>query len=600
MGDRFLNICLVTGVLLCVGVWIALDRFGETIFRSPGLESEWPDVESIASVGHLNIDCQSTHIGLLKQDGRWIMTAPFSAAVDQSVVKRFLDAVSTTQPYDRMSSTEMKRRGISIESLGLENPSVAVSMEGGGRRFKFSLGTFSQYGDRVYVMEHGTGIVGVYPARLSDATPRSVDAVRSRSIIEHAPESIGVIEVRSPGAPFVHMEKRAGGWVFTEPIKEPADSARVEAALMAVHTNRIERFLWPTGVGNVMDTIDSESAFQARLPGWGLSGDATVSVKVRPGNAERAVSIVFGSELPGNPAYVYALFPDGESVGAVPAMLKDLFKGDCTQWRDCRLFPESSGDVKTVKIEHPGESLKLARSEDGLWRIVSPSTDFADQAAVEKFVAMTMAMKSQSAEAGKTVHSEAVACKVEIGFKDHERRFSIFKSSKPDLFVMRVDESGECFDVAADMVPDGFKSFSGLLALYDKTMLSLPANDIKRLTRIVQGSEPEVALRSLAGVWLCGGDDVTAGVSPLIELLASLKSVSVSKPVFTLDDLDACGLRVPSLEIIIDVDAADAVRRHLHIGNPDGAGRRYAVIGGCEALFLIDEKDVSQLEKPWK
>ena len=94
-------------------------------------------------------------------------------------------------------------------------------------------------------------------------------------------------------------------------------------------------------------------------------------------------------------------------------------------------------------------------------------------------------------------------------------------------------------------------------------------------------------------------EDVTRRVGPQVELLSSLKSTAVSKPVFTLDDLDSFGLRNPRLEILIDVDASDAVRRTLHIGNPDGNGNRYAIIGGNEALFLISEKDVRILEEGW-
>lgn len=600
MGDKFLNICLLSGLIICVGAWYAMTRYGELFFHSSPAAPNWPEAETIESVDHLSIFSGSVKIGLLKQDGHWIMTAPFSAAVDQSVVKRFLDVVSDVRPYDLVTPAELKRREITMEMLNLENPTIKVCLEGGGRRFEFAAGGLSQQGQCFYVQDCKTRIVGVFPARLYHSIPQDVDAVRSRRIIDCQPESITTLEVRRSGAPFVRMEKQSGTWMFVEPIKEAADGAKINDVLLALYTNRIERFAWPV-VSNVLDAVDSESIFRARLPIWGVSGEAGISLRLTHERSAQPISLVIGAVAEGPSPCTYVLLPDGESVGTVSVLLKDIIDGGRVKWRNRRLFSQNATEVESLQISFPGEAMKISRSDVGQWNIVSPSADFADQTEVGDFVEKLLSMESLPAE-GSDFHklqSGPEICRIELVFAKAKRTLVICSTSKSDLMKITFDGVQDGWFVSKTAIPKVLDSFSGLLSFYDKTVLSLPINGIKRITRIVSGAEPETAIRTPNGGWVANKEDVTRRVGPQVELLSSLKSTAVSKPVFTLDDLDSFGLRNPRLEILIDVDASDAVRRTLHIGNPDGNGNRYAIIGGNEALFLISEKDVRILEEGW-
>jgi len=72
--------------------------------------------------------------------------------------------------------------------------------------------------------------------------------------------------------------------------------------------------------------------------------------------------------------------------------------------------------------------------------------------------------------------------------------------------------------------------------------------------------------------------------------LGALKANRIEKLGLSLDDIDAYGLRSAWLEVSVDVDAADAVRKTLLVGKEAGFGKRYAMVRGLDVLFVLDEE----------
>ena len=64
------------------------------------------------------------------------------------------------------------------------------------------------------------------------------------------------------------------------------------------------------------------------------------------------------------------------------------------------------------------------------------------------------------------------------------------------------------------------------------------------------------------------------------------------------EDFKRCGLVRPAFTIAVDVDATDAVRRNLLLGNAAPGGGRYATAGGADAIFIISRETVAALTVP--
>ena len=162
------------------------------------------------------------------------------------------------------------------------------------------------------------------------------------------------------------------------------------------------------------------------------------------------------------------------------------------------------------------------------------------------------------------------------------------------------------FRVASSNVPPALVSMIGLLGLRDKTVLALPAESLRRIT-VKRVSGGAILQRESGGaVWRLG-EGVTGKVdadrlSAWLAQMVALKADRIEKLGLSLEDIDAYGLRSPWLEVSVDVDAADAVRKTLLIGKEAGFGKRYAMVRGLDVLFVLSEATLrvlsSQLVEP--
>jgi hypothetical protein len=608
MGNRrinlFLLVCIAVCALLLWGVQRRVRFFpADSKARSVLIE------EPLDALASLVVERGSTRMELRRKEGRWSMYAPFPAWVDQGAVARMLDAFENAKVTDAISYQELRRRELSLKEFGLASPAVRVSLVAASRRDEILVGAKTPLGSEVYVRLNDLDQIFVVPAELSRVLPKTADELRSRKLTHVERTLLRSIELRAPGRPFVKLSKETGTWRLVQPTVAPASDEKVESLLDALYDARVTRFVWPT-VSNVMDVVEADSAIKARMELYGFGADSAVQIVLQESSPAVTAKILFGHPLDDSDTLRYTLLQGGETIGAVSNQVVKLFELSPSDLRDTRLFFDKPDRIRRLEV-YFGDLLFVLTQTNSVWLMQAPVSDVADQRAVKDAVEQMLRLKaekvmdeSQEARRNNGELSPPIS-HVELTSEQSVQRFAI----APDDYAgtryrVTFTNSPSVFLVASSNMPPALVSMIGLLGLRDKTVLSLSEGSIRRIT-VKRGSpgEADVLQRENgSAVWRLGegktGKVASERLAAWLACVASLKADRVEKLGLSLDDLDSYGLRSVWLEISVDVDAADAVRKTLLVGKEAGFGKRYAMVRGLDVLFVLDEGSLRELAAP--
>ncbi|MBP5320991.1 MAG: DUF4340 domain-containing protein [Kiritimatiellae bacterium] len=604
MGNRHVILFFVLGIILCVLVSLGTKgrfsllpadseaRVGVRLFDGP-----------LEDVDHLTLDNRGAHLGLIRQGERWVMTAPFSAEVDQAAVLKVLDLYEAARIRDAIPFADLRKKGFSLQEFGL-SPAVAhILFEGPHFRRQFSIGGFSPTGKDIYLRMDNQEWIAVAAPELFTALPDDANGFRLRRLMTEEIGQVRSLEIRQPGKPFIHLDREASGWFLRQPFTASASDERVSTILSRLTQARIERFVWPS-VSNVMDVAQSESQLKVRRGLYGLDPDRGVSVIVQTLRESEPRQWVFGARDKEASGYSYVLLPNGESIGLVSNAVADVFRVVPGDLRDLRLFSENPDSVNRVKIVHGETTFVLART-NGVWSLEAPISDRADQLAVSEALAALLSLhaRSTSESVEEGVNEKVIPfSRVELDFAGGSRAFSIGHDdlAGASLQIDFTDVAAH-YHVDATNMPAPFLSMDGLLTLREKTLVSISKDSIRRLT----GKDQEGGVRVLEQkgeqtAWQMTCNDQTepvdeAKLAALFTVLANLKAKRIEKLGVSLEDLQTYGFRQPWFELTIDVKSADAVRKAILIGNSAGADSRYAMVRGANVLFVLSGETVKTL-----
>jgi hypothetical protein len=605
MGNRRVIIFLLSGIAVCALLMWGAQRRVRFIPAQSKVKMVLLD-HPLETVDAVTVERGDTRIGLRRQGGRWDMVAPFPARVDQGAVLRLLDAFEAARVTDALSFQELRRRDLSLREFGLYPAHTHVTLGGPQQADKFFFGAFSPLGAEVYVRMNQMEQILVVPAGLYTALPHTADDIRSRKLVHADRALLRTVELRVPGRPFIKLSKETGAWRLVQPAPAPASDPKVEGLLDVLYAARVERFVWPT-VSNVMDVAEAESAFKARMSLYGFGADTGLQVQMQEAGAEPPVKIVFGQPLDSADGLTYVLLQGGEAIGAVSNAVPEALRPLPSDLRDTRLFYEMSGSVRRLQV-YFGDLLFVLSQTNALWRLDAPVADVADQAVVRDTVERVLRLNAETIDDDATSEARSVRAEQNVPishvefFSDQASwRFTISTDDAEGAYYrVTVTNSPTVFRVASSNMPPALVSMIGLLGLRDKTVLAIKSQSIRRVTvRRGEGAGDTLQREKDSAVWRLGeglaGQVSKEHVSALLALLEALKADRIEKLGLELDELDTYGLRVPWLEVSVDVDAADAVRKTLLIGKDAGFGKRYAMVRGLDVLFVMGAEELARL-----
>jgi len=607
MANRRIILMLLLGIALCAlllwglrrGTWfLPADNKVKTVLLEHPLDS----------VDRVTVDRGDARIGLQLQNGRWMMVSPFAAQVDQGAVARLLDVFESTRVKDSLAFLEMRKRELSLKEFGLASSQAHVVLDGPRQRDEFLFGSIAPVGTEIYMRMNQAEQILVVPVSLYKAIPMTADDLRSRKLIHCDRALIRTVEVRTPGRPYIKLSKESGTWCFVQPVPEPASDAKVESLLDVLYEARVSHFIWPT-VSNVMDVAETESAFKTRLGLYGLGSDTGVQIQIQENGAALPAKIAFGHPLGLSSEMTYALLQGGNAISAVSNNVVTSFRLSPGELRDTRLFFESPAKVRRFQV-YFGDSLFVLTQKNSVWRLETPVADLADQVTARDTVERLLKLNAESidddsaGELRKISNEKSLPIShVELFSDQASWRFTITPDDIDGNFLrVTFTNSPTAFRVASSNMPSALISMIGLLGLRDKTMLALPSDSLRRITfKRTDGVAETVERGKSDPLWHLGeavtGRIVVSRLDALVARLAGLKADRIERLGPLSDEADAYGFRKPWLELIVDVEAEDAMRKTLLVGKDAGFGKRYAMVRGLDVLFVLGKEDLLMLSE---
>lgn len=509
--------------------------------------------------------------------GVWRSVRPFPAAADAVEVAKFLDRVLMFKPGDMLSASDMRALGRTARDFGFEPPRMSVSVTASAGRIRLDFGGMTPSKSEVYVRADGENPIFTVPASILDAMPDGPDAFRRRRVFEASLASVVAADFRIPGATFVKLVHAGGSWQIAQPDKAPADAAVVNEVISRLLALRAERFVWPDAwAADAGTESSSDKVKSARLASYGIDEAEGLSVALwtSPTAVER---LVFGAPAGSN--LVHALVHEGSTVVTVDATVADLCRTGYEKFLDTRIFPFGADSLKSLSVTMDGTVYVLSSATNGQWRIESPVVAPTDASAVTELIDNILRLKQNDRLPEGRV-SATVA--VTVGAPAY--------SSVTNLPAVAVD-------------PGVLKTPANLRS---KQILAVSAASVKRVSVTSAGGETAVEHDAERSAWriVKSSSPVASirvnekAVSNVLAALSNVCAVSVESLNATPDDFKRCGLSRPAFTIAVDVDAADAVRRNLLLGNAAPGGGRYATAGGADAIFMISRETVAALTVP--
>lgn len=613
MGNRRVILFLMLGILIC-----SVLLLNSTALVGWSSASAVPEVDTLVArpldtAQKLTIERGTLYAGLRRHgnEGPWELYSPFPSRVDQSVIARMLDAIEHARVTDRIRSSEMRRRELSLKDFGFSPAAVCVSIQEGERTDTVFIGETTPAGKEIYVrVAAAADQVMSVSSELMDSVPKTLDEIRSREIVSYDRSRVRILEIKAQGKPFIRLSKESGAWRLTQPSEAPADDRKVKAMLDALYAVKASQFVWPSAARAEEATV-SESALKTRLEVYGLGTDMLVQISAQESAATEPSRLVIGNAAEGMEGFRYVLMPGGQAIATISNSVVTAFQCTLADLRDMRLFFEKPDKIGRAEIFVEG-ALFVLTQQNGIWQMVSPIAGRADQVFVTETIEQLLRLNA--VEILTATNSLITPTVSPVDASDGTSRIEIVTeggaSSKllftPEYvkgkayYVVSIVHSPMSYRVEMNSVPAAVLHASAALSLYDRTMLSFTNNSIQRISTKLPSGVTETIVREKEGSWRL---DNTAGVliaDLVIERLALLEKLTadrVEKSCAISSDADAYGFKMPWMEMSISVDAGDAIRKTIFVGSETAESARYAMVRGQDLVFVLDKKTVSLLCK---
>ena len=322
------------------------------------------------NVNAIDLEVGGDHISLVADEPRkWRIVKPNAYRADSDLVSDFLDKLESAKIKEFVADSPP-----SLAPYGLDRPTSVTIWTGkdkdrSSKTLLFGRGDLEKKG--VYVMRAGEPSVMLVPEELWTVFPKTVAALRDKTVVAYAPDKAHRFEIESPRGRVV-IERDAAGWKITAPDALKADSGAVNALLWSLRDLRASGFLGESA---------ADIARVLKKP--------EVTVKIWEEGAKEPQALLLGPSPEvrgGKPAAVAAVAGQGPVMLVDAKALQDLSKTEM-DLRDKALLPAFElNDVKRARLTAAGKPLVVERSGASDWKVVEPSRGSAKQDKVDNLV----------------------------------------------------------------------------------------------------------------------------------------------------------------------------------------------------------------------
>ena len=193
------------------------------------------------AVTGLDLEVGGDRISLQADEPRkWQIVKPHTYRADADLVSDFLDKLESAKIKEFVVESPP-----SLQPYGLDRPTTVTIWTGkdkdrSSKTLLFGKGDVDKKG--VYVMRAGEPGVMLAPDELWTAFPKTVAALRDKTVVTYAQDKANRIEIESPKGRVV-IERDGTGWKITAPDALKADSGAVNALLWSIRDLKALGFL---------------------------------------------------------------------------------------------------------------------------------------------------------------------------------------------------------------------------------------------------------------------------------------------------------------------------------------------------------------------
>ncbi len=327
------------------------------------------------AVTGLDINTPDETLGLVADGGKWKLTRPAARAADGDAVTEFLEKLGAARVKEFAAEAPA-----SLQSYGLDRP-FRVDVQTGRDKDRATktllVGRVDPTKQGVYAMRPGEQSVLLLPEDVWKALPKSMAAVRDKTVVAFDRDKVTKIEIDGAQGT-VTLARENNQWRIVAPEAMGADQVEAGALLRKLGELRAQAFLTEDASGIPRYLAKPELRVTMTLEGGGATTVLLAPSPERRGNQPSAYAAVAGS---------------GPLVLVDAAALKDLGR-TLNDLRDRRLLGEvEPKDVKRVALKRGTQSMVLERQGDNEWRMVEPSKGAAKSARVDDLLYTARALK---------------------------------------------------------------------------------------------------------------------------------------------------------------------------------------------------------------
>jgi len=354
---------------------------------------------------------------LVREDGRWRITAPLETTADQAAASSLAATVASIErvrPVDEQPAD--------LAAFGLADPRVIVGFStSGNRSARLLVGDKTPTGGDLYARLDNAPAVFLIQATLETSLDRRTFDLRDKALVVFDQGAATGIEMTSGGS-VTRLEKQGAAWRMTQPLAVRADAGVVESTLGRLASGQ-------------MLSVASENA--ANLTAYNLAQPAH-RIAVEAGQA-RATLLIGAPTADGA---VHAHDPSRPMVFTIdPSLVADLVRDPAAiRSRDVFEFRSYEGDRFT--IERDGVARRFERRKSGeteRWQQVEPAAEVAESSIIDLLTRTTMLRAEGFVDAVPT--SAAPVATITAVSKRGEERV-VFHRDADAVYAVRADEPG--------------------------------------------------------------------------------------------------------------------------------------------------------------
>ena len=176
-------------------------------------------------------------IRLVKENGAWRVTAPFTAPADAGETDALVSSLESLETDEVVaeSATDLKE-------FGLDSPRTVVSLlqEGASEPLRLQLGEKTPDSGSVYAKLPTQPRVFTIPAYLQSSFDKKPFDLRDRDLLHVKRDAVKAVEVVGPEGGYALARDQKGEWSFTRPLPTRAGRWSVDSLIGLLESLRME------------------------------------------------------------------------------------------------------------------------------------------------------------------------------------------------------------------------------------------------------------------------------------------------------------------------------------------------------------------------